>query len=229
MKPRAIPTYDRWHQLASTVFDQPTADLFEMMRNNKFLPSKSLADNLNQMVLQQRYRDPQQENYYAARDRVDQFLQDKGLDRTPGTSNNEQSAVVRNLRTSMYKGDVPNAVKFAQILVDEYGYDSKKFAASLKAQNPLSALPSARRKEYIAQLSPFDIEQLQDAYKYTARLQTGAPNAQAEARAIFGPGNKPKLNQQALQAAILAMQDENKRAATAQQLQQKAMALPRGR
>ena len=32
--------------------------------------------------------------------------------------------------------------------------------------------------------------------------------AQAEAQKIFGPKNKPALNQQALQAAILAMQDE---------------------
>ena len=227
MKPRPVPSYDKIHQMVSNVFDQPTADIFESLRNNKFLPSKNLGDNLKQMVLQQRYRDPQQENYYAARDRVDQFLQDKGADRTPGTSNNEQSAVVRNLRKSMYNGDVPNAVKFANILVDEYGYNSQKFAASLKGQNPLSALPSALKKEYMAQLSDFDKEQLADAYRYTARLQSDAPNAQAEAQKIFGPKNKPALNQQALQAAILAMQDESRRAAAAERLQQQGTATRR--
>ena len=227
MKPRPVPSYDKIHQLVSNVFDQPTADIFESLRNNKFLPSKNLGDNLKQMVLQQRYRDPQQENYYAARDRVDQFLQDKGADRTPGTSNNEQSAVVRNLRTSMYNGDVPNAVKFANILVDEYGYDSKKFAASLKGQNPLSALPSSLKKEYMAQLSSFDKEQLESANGYVARLQSDAPSATAEARQIFGPSNKPALNQKALVAAILAMQDESKRAAAAERLQQQAMATRR--
>ena len=227
MKPRPVPSYDKIHQMVSNVFDQPTADIFESLRNNKFLPSKNLGDNLKQMVLQQRYRDPQQENYYAARDRVDQFLQDKGADRTPGTSNNEQSAVVRNLRKSMYNGDVPNAVKFANILVDEYGYNSQKFAASLKGQNPLSALPSALKKEYMAQLSDFDKEQLADAYRYTARLQSDAPNAQAEAQKIFGPKNKPALNQQALQAAILAMQDESRRAAAAERLQQQGTAVRR--
>ena len=227
MKPRPVPSYDKIHQMVSNVFDQPTADIFESLRNNKFLPSKNLGDNLKQMVLQQRYRDPQQENYYGARDRVDQFLQDKGADRTPGTSNNEQSAVVRNLRKSMYQGDVPNAVKFANILVDEYGYNSQKFAASLKGQNPLSALPSALKKEYMAQLSDFDKEQLADAYRYTARLQSDAPNAQAEAQKIFGPKNKPALNQQALQAAILAMQDESRRAAAAERLQQQGTAVRR--
>ena len=227
MKPRPVPSYDKIHQIVSNVFDQPTADIFESLRNNKFLPSKNLGDNLKQMVLQQRYRDPQQENYYAARDRVDQFMQEKGVDRTPGTSNNEQSAVVRNLRKSMYNGDVPNSIKFAQILTDEYGYDSKKFAASLKGQNPLSALPSSLKKEYMGQLSDFDKEQLADAYRYTARLQSDAPSAQAEARAIFGPPGKPKLNQQALQAAILAMQDESKRAAAAERLQQQGTAVRR--
>jgi N-acetylmuramoyl-L-alanine amidase len=228
MKPKPIPSYDTRHQLLSQIFDQPTADTVESIINNKFLPSKNLGDNLSQIILQNRYRDPQQENYYAARDSVDKFLEEKGKDRTPGTSNNEQTQVVRNLRMSMYNGDVPNALKFAQILVNEYGYNSQKFAATLKAQNPLSALPSALKKEYIRQLSDFDIEQLQDANRYVARLQTGAPNVQAEARAIFGPANKPKLNQQALQAAILAMQDQTKREATAQQLMQRSMAM-RGR
>jgi N-acetyl-anhydromuramyl-L-alanine amidase AmpD len=229
MKPRPIPGYDWPHQMVKTIFDAPTADAIESMRNNKFLPSKSLGEHLSQMILQQRARDPQQENYYAAKDRVDQFMHDKQRDRTPGTSENEQTAVVRNLRKSMYNGNVSDALKFANILVNEYGYNSQKFAASLKAQNPLAALPADLKKEYMAQLSDFDKEQLADAYRYTARLQTDKPNAQAEARAIFGPAKKPVLNQQALRAAILAMQDETKRAATAQQLQQKAMAMPRGR
>jgi hypothetical protein len=223
-KPKPVPGYDTIHHTIAQIFDQPTADFFESLRNNKFLPSKTLADDLKQMVLQQRYRDPQQENYYAAKDRVDQFLADKQKDRTPGTSENEQTAVVRNLRKSMYNGDVPNALKFANILVNEYGYNSQKFAASLRSQNPLAAFPKDLQKEYMAQLSDFDKEQLADAYRYTARLQTDKQNASTEARAIFGPGKKPVLNQKALQAAILAMQDENKRAAVAQQLLQRSTA-----
>ena len=49
MKPRPVPSYDKIHQMVSNVFDQlPTADIFESLRNNKFLPSKNLGDNLKQ-------------------------------------------------------------------------------------------------------------------------------------------------------------------------------------
>lgn len=222
-KPRQVPAYDQFHNTLKTIFDQPTADLVEQFRNNKFLPSKGIGDNLAQMLLQQRYRDPQQENYYAARDRADQFLQDKGLDRSPGTSNKEESMIVRNLRQSMYQGDVQNAVRFAQMLVKDYGYNSQKFAATLRSQDPLSAIPKANKAEYLKQLSDFDKEQLADAYRYVARLQAGEKSPTTAARDIFGPKAKPVVNEQALKAAIAAMQDQARREATAQMLLKRGM------
>lgn len=217
-KPRKVPEYDQVHNLIKDIFDQPTADLIESFRNNKFLPSKTLDQHLAQMILQQRYREPEKENYYAARDRADQFLHDKGIDREPGTSNNEEAMVVRNLRRSMYSGDVPTAMRFAKMLVDQYGYNSKKFAASLRAQDPLSAISKDNLKEYLASLSDFDREQLAGARRYAARLQSAPGTQLTQSRAIFGPTNKPKLNEKALEAAITAMKDDVKRDAAAKRL-----------
>ena len=80
--------------------------------------------------------------------------------------------VLRNFRRAIYRGDVKKATQFYLRLLD-YGYTSERFAASIRAQDPLSGLPKALRQPFIASLTPFDREQLQRANEYYKRINAG--------------------------------------------------------
>jgi hypothetical protein len=119
----------------------------------------------------------------------------------------------------LFNGDLDAAQKFAQILVDKYGYNSQKFAASIRAQEPLAAIKKELKPEFLKTLSPSDQEQLRKAYAYYSRIRgRSEESVRTEAQAIFGPKGHPRVSRASLEAAIRAAREETRRRAAAERL-----------
>jgi hypothetical protein len=77
---------------------------------------------------------------------------------------------------------VQAAMKFYQRALD-YGYTAERFAASVRAQDPLGTLAKkdGLRREFVDELSPFDRKQLERAFIYYDRMNT----VRGQERSIF--------------------------------------------
>jgi hypothetical protein len=213
--PKRIKSFDMPGWLIAQAFDQPTADLVESFRDPNSYRNKSWADTAKQVVLQIRQRDPEQWAYYDIQNKVQDFLESKGYGPHGESAETPGSQVVRNFKRAVFNGDIDAAQRFAQILVDKYGYNSEKFAASIRAQEPMAAIKKELKPEFVKTLSESDKEQLQKAYAYYAHIRGGESKAQAEARAIFGPKARPTVVRAALAEAIQEARDSSRRAAAA--------------
>lgn len=172
LDPRTIPAYDLRRHIIGQATDDFTADLIERVVNKDYMPAKDLGDWAQQLILQVRQRDPEQWAYYAIKDKAADFefaqigSRDGAYDREA-----KDQQVLRNFRKAIYQGDLEAASKFYLRLLD-YGYTAERFADSIRAQDPLSALAKKNhlRRDFIDQLDPIDTEMLRRAYAFYARM-----------------------------------------------------------
>jgi hypothetical protein len=169
---RTVPAYDMRRVILGQITDDFIADGIERAINKDYYGSKDLGDWAKQLILQARQRDPEAWAFYEMKDKAADFVQKAtGVSRDPNFNAPDQQ-VLRNFRRAIYRGDVKKATQFYLRLLD-YGYTSERFAASIRAQDPLSGLPKALRQPFIASLTPFDREQLQRANEYYKRINAG--------------------------------------------------------
>jgi hypothetical protein len=169
--PRAIPEYDMRRSILSMVTDDFTADLIERAVNKDYYAPKDFGDWSKQLILQVRQRDPEAWSYYEIRDKAADFMEEKTGSKRDTSYDAPDQQVLRNFRKAIYQGDVPAAMRFYQRALD-YGYTAERFAASVRAQDPLATLKKkdGLRKEFVEELSPFDREQLKRAFIYYDRM-----------------------------------------------------------
>ena len=100
--------------------------------------------------------------------------------------------MLRNFRRAIYRGDADKAVQFYQRLLD-YGYTAERFQASIRSQDPLSALPKENglRKQFVESLSPDDRAQLDRAYVFYQRMNA----SRGQERQLF-PSQSSGINGQ---------------------------------
>lgn len=175
LEARSIPSYDLRRNIVGQMTDEFTADIVERVAGKDYLASKDLGDWAKQLILQVRKRDPEQWAYYSVRDRAEAFLEERtGRKSGDFSSESPDQQVLRNFRRSIYQGNVENAVRFYNRLLD-YGYTAERFAASIRSQDPLSTLPKkdGARQAFVDSLDEVGREELRRAYTYASRL-TGA-------------------------------------------------------
>jgi hypothetical protein len=212
LDPRTIPAYDLRRHIIGQATDDFTADLIERVVNKDYMPAKDLGDWAQQLILQVRQRDPEQWAYYAIKDKAAdfEFAQTGSRDGAYDREAKDQQ-VLRNFRKAIYQGDIEAASKFYLRLLD-YGYTAERFAASIRAQDPLSALAKKNhlRREFIDQLDPIETEMLRRAYAYYSRMSGN----RGQERELFpserlGPaGVRSYRDQPRLEAIRRALQEQ---------------------
>jgi hypothetical protein len=169
--PRTIPAYDMRRSILGMMTDDFTADMIERTVNKDYYAAKDVGDWAQQLILQVRQRDAEAWAYYAIRDKAADFMEKRTGSKRDTSYDAPDQQVLRNFRKAIYTGDVPAAMKFYQRAL-EYGYTAERFAASVRAQDPLATLSKkdGLRKEFVEDLSPFDREQLKRAFMYYDRM-----------------------------------------------------------
>lgn len=177
---RTIPANEvKWNILGQAT-DQFTADLIRRAVDKDYLAPRDTKDWAMQTILQVRKRDPQQWAFYEIKDKAADYLEAQTGQSRDSSYNAPDQQVLRNFRKAIYRGDVENAMRFYDRLL-ELGYTSERFQASIRAQDPLSALPKDLREGFVATLSKVERAQLTRAYEFYARM---TENRGAE-RALF--------------------------------------------
>lgn len=174
MDARNIPAYDLRRVVIGQMTDDFTADQIERVVNKDYYAAKDVGTWAKQLILQVRQRDPQAWAFYEIKDKAATFLEQRTGQKRDNSYDAPDQQVLRNFRRAIYRGDAENAAKFYLRLLD-YGYTAERFAASIRAQDPLSALPKENglRRQFVESLPPFDREQLDRAYEFYHRLSSG--------------------------------------------------------
>ncbi|MBS0229466.1 MAG: hypothetical protein JSS23_12345 [Proteobacteria bacterium] len=196
---RTIPAYDLKRNILAQMTDDFTADMVWRLVGKDYMASRDLGSWAKQIILQMRMRDPDQWAFYSVRDRADAFIQQRtGRTRSDFDGDSPDMQALRNFRRAIYTGDPAQAVRFYNRLL-EYGYTAERFAASLRAQDPLSALPKkdGTRKAFIDSLDETGRAELRRAYQYASRL-TGARGTE---RMLFPSEKGGKFALEAFRAA----------------------------
>ena len=168
---RTVPAYDMRRNILSQITDDFTADLIERTINKDYYGSKDLGAYVKQMIFQVRQRDPESWAFYAIKDKANDYLEKRTGTKRDSSLDAPDQQVLRNFRRAIYRGDVEKAVQFYQRLLD-YGYTAERFQASIRSQDPLSALPKENglRKQFVDSLNPDDRAQLDRAYVFYQRM-----------------------------------------------------------
>ena len=168
---RTVPAYDMQRAIIGQITDDFTADLIERTVNKDYYGSKDLGDWAKQLILQVRQRDPESWAFYAIKDKANDYLEKRTGTKRDSSLDAPDQQVLRNFRRAIYRGDVEKAVQFYQRLLD-YGYTAERFQASIRSQDPLSALPKENglRKQFVDSLNPDDRAQLDRAYVFYQRM-----------------------------------------------------------
>lgn len=169
LDPRTIPAYDMRRHIISQATDDFTADLIERVVNKDYMPAKDMGDWAQQLVLQVRQRDPEQWAFYSIKDKAADWYQERTGKARDSSYDAPDQQVLRNFRKAIYQGNLEEASKFYLRLLD-LGYTAERFAASIRAQDPLGGLPKADRRAFVETLDPIDTEMLRRAYAYYARM-----------------------------------------------------------
>ena len=171
---RTIPAYDMHRHIWSQVTDEFTADQIERIVNKDYYGSKDLGAWAKQLILQVRQRDPESWAFYAIKDKANDYLEKRTGTKRDSSLDAPDQQVLRNFRRAIYRGDADKAVEFYQRLLD-YGYTAERFQASIRSQDPLSALPKENglRAQFVAGLTPDDRALLDRAYVYYQRIAAG--------------------------------------------------------
>jgi hypothetical protein len=167
---RTIPDYDmKWHVLGNMT-DQFTADAIQRVADENHYSPRTWGEQLQQIVLQARRRDPEQWGYYATLDRVDAWKVAHGGGYEPGADNREEAQLLRSFRRAIRSADVPAAVEFYHRLL-KAGYTAERFAASVRASDPLQTLKREERRAFYDSLSPAEQHDVENAYRYAQRME----------------------------------------------------------
>ena len=168
---KTIPAYDMRRAIIGQITDDFTADLIERTVNKDYYGSKDLGDWAKQLILQVRQRDPESWAFYSIKDKANDYLEKRTGTKRDSSLDAPDQQVLRNFRRAIYRGDVEKAVQFYQRLLD-YGYTAERFQASIRSQDPLSALPKENglRKQFVDSLNPDDRAQLDRAYVFYQRM-----------------------------------------------------------
>ena len=166
---RTIPANEVKWAVLGQMTDQVTAEIIRRAADKDYLASKDVKDWAQQIVLQVRRRDPEQWAFFDIKDQAARFLEQKTGTKRDTQYDAPDQQVLRNFRRAIYRGDVENALRFYDRLL-ELGYTSERFKSSIQAQDPLAALPKDQRREFVEALSPADRYQLQQAYRYYVRM-----------------------------------------------------------
>ena len=175
---RTIPDYDMRRAIWSQITDDFTADQIERIVSKDYAAPKDYGDWAQQLVLQVRRRDPESWAFYSIKDKAAAFVEERTGQSRDNSYNAPDQQVLRNFRRAIYKGDVEQASRFYLRLLD-LGYTAERFTASIRAQDPLAALPkeSGLRSQFVESLDEFDREQLRRAYAHYTRM-TGVRGAE---------------------------------------------------
>jgi len=167
---RTIPDSDRWWRLVGTLTDDRAVNVLRSAFDQDYY-SQPAAEQLQQIILQVRRRDPEQWAYFEAREDASDWKEAKTGKRFEfGSYNAPEAQALRNFRKSIYRGDVANAERFYASLLD-YGYTAERLDASIRNQHPLSDLNVAERAEYTKALTDRQKRELELATKYYSRIK----------------------------------------------------------
>lgn len=168
---KTIPDYDLRRNIIGQMTDDFTADQLERIVNKDYAAPKDYGVWAKQLILQMRQRDPESWAFYSIKDKAAAYVETRTGQSRDSSYNAPDQQVLRNFRRAIYQGEPEQAAKFYLRLL-ELGYTSERFAASIRAQDPLSALPkeSGLRREFVASLRPDEQAQLKRAYAYYTRL-----------------------------------------------------------
>jgi hypothetical protein len=175
---RTIPAYDVNWVILGQMTDQTAAEMIRRAADKDYLAPRDMNDWAMQAVLQVRKRDPEQWAFYEVKDKAAAFVEEKTGRKRASSYDAPDQQVLRNFRRAIYRGDVENAMKFYDRLL-ELGYTADRFKASIRAQEPLSELPKDMRREFMESLSPFERRQVERAFAFYLRMaeNRGAENA----------------------------------------------------
>jgi len=169
---RTIPAYDLKWNILSQMTDGFTADMIRRVLDKDYLAPRDLGDWAQQLILQVRKRDAASWSFYAIKDKAADWNERRtGKSRGSSDYNSPEMQVLRNYRRAIYKGDVKNAVRFYDRLL-EFGYTAERLRNSIRSQDPLSEIPKEMRREFVASLSPFERRQLERAYIHYAKMNS---------------------------------------------------------
>jgi len=169
---RTIPAYDLKWNILSQMTDGFTADMIRRVLDKDYLAPRDLGDWAQQLILQVRKRDAASWSFYAIKDKAADWNERRtGKSRGSSDYNSPEMQVLRNYRRAIYKGDVKNAVRFYDRLL-EFGYTAERLRSSIRNQDPLHEIPKEMRREFVASLSPFERRQLERAYIHYAKMNS---------------------------------------------------------
>jgi|GEM_PF-663089 len=169
---RTIPAYDLKWNILSQMTDGFTADMIRRVLDKDYLTPRDLGDWAQQLILQVRKRDAASWSFYAIKDKAADWNERRtGKSRGSSEYNSPEMQVLRNYRRAIYRGDVKNAMRFYDRLL-EFGYTAERLRSSIRSQDPLSEIPKEMRREFVASLSPFERRQLERAYIHYAKMNS---------------------------------------------------------
>jgi hypothetical protein len=166
---RAIAKSDRWWRLAGTLTDDRMVNAARSYMDRDYY-GQPVGEQMQQIILQVRRRDPEQWSYYEARDRAASWKEEKtGKRFEAGDYQAPEAQVLRNFRRSAYRGDVDAAERFYLRLLD-YGYTSERLDDSIRNAHPLADLTKVEQREYLGQLDARGKRELDLAMAYYGRF-----------------------------------------------------------
>lgn len=177
---RTIPDFDMRRNILGQVTDEFTADLIERIVNKDYIAAKDLGEWAQQLVLQVRRRDPESWAFYSIKDKAADFLEERTGKSRDTDFNAPDQQVLKNFRRAIYKGDVQEASR-AYLRLLELGYTAERFAASVRAQDPLGGLPKDLRDDFVESLDDAGRMQLRRAFAYYTRMSA----ARGRERSLF--------------------------------------------
>jgi len=168
---RTVPAYDLRRVILGQVTDEFTADQIERTISKDYYGAKDLGTWAKQLILQVRARDPEAWAFYEIKDKAATFVEQRTGQKRDSAFDAPDQQVLRNFRRAIYRGDVDKAQQFYLRLLD-YGYTAERFAASIRAQDPLAGLPKENglRRQFVESLDEFDRGQLERAMTYYGRI-----------------------------------------------------------
>ncbi|MEW6303491.1 MAG: hypothetical protein AB1705_08480 [Verrucomicrobiota bacterium] len=179
---RRVVGKEKWWLVLSKMTDRDAVMWLRSVVDDDFY-TPDLSNWWQQKILQIRRRDPEQWAYYEIREMAADWKEEKRGKRNDGsdyTSNDLQ--VLRNFRRAVYRGDVEEAARFYDRLL-EFGYTAEQFRQSIDNQDPLSDLgkKNGDRAAFVESLSKAERELLTRAMRYYAKIQA----AKGEERDLF--------------------------------------------
>jgi len=172
LKQRTIPAYDLKWNVLSQMTDGFTADMIRRVLDKDYLPPRSLGDWAQQLILQDRKRDAASWAFYDIKRKAADWNERRtGSSRGMSEYNSPEAQVLRNYRRAIYNGDLKNAIRFYDRLL-EFGYTAERLRDSIRSQDPLHEIPKEHRREFVASLSPFERRQLERAYIHYAKMNS---------------------------------------------------------